>query len=391
MHRAPYSDLMKQAERACLVIVDISGYTTYLAGVELDHAQDVLADLLNAVVTPLRPGFQLAKLEGDAVFLYSPIEEIDGSVLLDRIDSCYFAFRHRLLSITQATTCECNACLRIPELDLKLVVHHGSIIRHEVLGREELVGTDVIVVHRLLKNEIGSRLGIPAYAFLTDACLEATELDAARLGLARHDESYDDVGSVAGWVHDLQRAWELESERNPVYVGPEDALGTVEGFVADVPVARIWEWLTTPALRLRWETGFDDIVESLPAGGRRGPGAHSHCVHGDDVIMNEVVDWRPPHYVTNLGRFPDGTPYIVTDELIEVKGGVIVRKNVKPSSEETRPQLEQALAALGPVMEKWIPTLASLVTKEHLSRQPVNEPDLPVPDEAGRLSTAVRP
>jgi len=388
-HPSSYDVWMKQTERACLVIADISGYTTYLTGVELDHAQDVLADLLNAVVTPLRPGFQLAKLEGDAVFLYSPTEEIDGSVLLDRIDACYFDFRRRLLSITQATTCECNACLRIPELDLKLVVHHGSIIRHEVLGREELVGTDVIIVHRLLKNEIIPRLGISAYAWLTDACLAATALDAARLGMARHEEVYPDVGLMAGWVHDLHRAWELESKLSPVYVGPKDALATLEGVIADVPGSRVWEWLTTPALRLLWEIGFDDIVEFLPPGGRRSPGAQSHCAHGDDVIMNEVLDWRPPHYVTNSGRFPDGTPYIVTDEVVEVEGGVIVRKNVKPFSEETRPQLEQTLAAMGSAMEQWIPTLTRLVTEEHLSRQPANEPDLPTPDEAGRLSTAV--
>lgn len=29
-------------ERTCLLIADIAGYTSYLAGVELDHAQDIL-------------------------------------------------------------------------------------------------------------------------------------------------------------------------------------------------------------------------------------------------------------------------------------------------------------------------------------------------------------
>ena len=39
-------------ETACLVVADISGYTSYLAGVELDHAQDILADLIDSVVLP---------------------------------------------------------------------------------------------------------------------------------------------------------------------------------------------------------------------------------------------------------------------------------------------------------------------------------------------------
>jgi hypothetical protein len=30
----------------CLVLADIGGYTAYLAGVELEHSHDILADLL---------------------------------------------------------------------------------------------------------------------------------------------------------------------------------------------------------------------------------------------------------------------------------------------------------------------------------------------------------
>ena len=48
----------------------------------------------------------------------------------------------------------------MPRLDLKIVVHHGSVIRHRIAGREELVGSDVIVAHRFLKNHVVERLGI---------------------------------------------------------------------------------------------------------------------------------------------------------------------------------------------------------------------------------------
>jgi len=59
-------DSLPQAEQTWLLIADVSGYTGYLASVELDHAQDILADLIGTVVTALRPGFRLAKLEGKA-------------------------------------------------------------------------------------------------------------------------------------------------------------------------------------------------------------------------------------------------------------------------------------------------------------------------------------
>ena len=69
---------MLQAEPTWLLIADISGYTSYLAAVELDHAQDILADLIGTVVTSLRPGFRLAKLEGDAAFVAAPGGKLDG-------------------------------------------------------------------------------------------------------------------------------------------------------------------------------------------------------------------------------------------------------------------------------------------------------------------------
>ena len=146
-------------ERACLLIADISGYTSYLAGVELDHAQDILADLLDTVVSTLRPTFRLAKLEGDAAFAYSVNPELDASLLQDAVERTYFAFRRRLRDIAQASLCECNACMRMPNLDLKSVVHVGDIARQRIAGREELAGRAVIEVHRLLKNDVEATLG----------------------------------------------------------------------------------------------------------------------------------------------------------------------------------------------------------------------------------------
>src|SRR6478672_2834972 len=212
------------AQPTCFLIADISGYTGYLAGVELDHAQDILADLVGTVVTALRPNFRLAKLEGDAAFMSMTAEKIDGSMLLDTIERCYFGFRRRRRDVRQATSCECNACVRIPDLDLKFVVHHGTVIQQLVAGRKELVGADVIVVHRLLKNDVQERLGLGAYALFTQASLAAAGLEPEALQMVRHVETYDHIGDVATWVLDLERRWQEEEERKPFFVSPSDAI-----------------------------------------------------------------------------------------------------------------------------------------------------------------------
>jgi Protein of unknown function (DUF2652) len=205
--------MLARTEPACLVIADIAGYSGYLAGVELDHAQDILADLVDVIVGALRPAFKLAKLEGDAAFVYVPAATVDGPGLRDIIEHCYFAFQRRIRDIRQASTCECNACARIPGLDLKFVAHHGLVARQRMAGREELVGTDVVVVHRLLKNRVGDELGMPAYALYTDALVRAMGLDdPAAAGMRAYRETFESVGEVAGGVTDLGAAWEAEPD-----------------------------------------------------------------------------------------------------------------------------------------------------------------------------------
>ena len=78
--------MLPKPELAYFAIADISGYTSFLAGVELDHAQDIIADFMDTVVKGLRPLFRLAKFEGDAAFVYAVADKVDGSLLQDTIE-----------------------------------------------------------------------------------------------------------------------------------------------------------------------------------------------------------------------------------------------------------------------------------------------------------------
>lgn len=218
--------MLPAARPTCFLIAGISGYTCYLAEVELGHAEDILAHLIGGVVTSLRPGFRLSKLEGDA-FTFAPVDKVDGSALLDTIERCYFGFRRRRRDVRQATSCDCTACARIPDLDLEFVVHHGSAVLHRVAGRSELLGSDVFLAHRLLKNDVVQTQGIDAYALISQQCIDVSDLDQAALGMRTHTETYDHIGAVPAWVHDLQRRWQEEEARQRVRVSPAEAVVSV--------------------------------------------------------------------------------------------------------------------------------------------------------------------
>jgi uncharacterized protein YndB with AHSA1/START domain len=373
---------MNPVERTCLLIADISGYTSYLAGVELDHAQDILADLIGTVVTTLRPTFRLAKLEGDAAFMAAPEEQLDGSLLLDAIERCYFGFRRRRRDVRQATSCECDACLRIPDLNLKFVVHVGPVVRQEMAGLEELIGRDVIVVHRLLKNTVGEATGATAYALLTDACTLAMVLDPAGLGMRPHSEAYEIVGEIPGWVHDLERRWQEEDARARVRVTAEEA-GLAVDFPTEAPPQLVWEAITTPRGRMAWSAGVTDVTTDGP-GNRRAVGATNHCMHGKDEILEQILDWRPFAYVTQRSTMqtPGGPVTVVnTLELEPTTEGTIVHMRFAPPETERE---QQILAEMQPMFEAMfeadrvaLRTLVATKLRERDARG--SEPELPAP------------
>jgi hypothetical protein len=311
-HEAPIGG----TERGCLVICDVSGYSEYLHSVELEHAQDVLADLTETIVDRLRPTFHLSKLEGDAAFVYGLESEIEASKLFDTIEDTYFAFRARVRDIDHATSCDCDACRRIPQLDLKVVTHFGRFARQRIAGSEELTGPDVILVHRLLKNTVAERIDSQGYALHTRACVDALGVDPARLELTEHREAFDDVGEVECYVDDLAERWRYESERRRVFVVPDDAeFEVVQELPVPVPV--VWEWLTDPQKRAMFQGSVDRIDEDLGAG-RRGVGTVNHCVHGRGTTLQRFVDWRPFRYFTIENDAPVIGPWAWTFELVRV-------------------------------------------------------------------------
>ena len=53
-----------------LVLADISGYTSFVAKTEIEHADMALAFLLETIVEEISGLLTICQLEGDAVFAY---------------------------------------------------------------------------------------------------------------------------------------------------------------------------------------------------------------------------------------------------------------------------------------------------------------------------------
>ncbi len=282
-------------EQGCLLLADITGYTEYMGGTELMHAQDVVADLLETIVDSVEPVFDLSKLEGDAAFAYADASTVNPSMVMDTVEAAYFAFQKRLRDIAHATSCPCDACIRIPSLDLKFFVHDGEYVVRHIARSEELTGPDVILLHRLAKGNAGSAVDNAAYAVYTQQTMETMGMDPTILGFKPFTEQFDDVGDVPVFVQDLSLRWTFEQERNRDYVTSKEAAFEFS-FDTPVPPEVVWDHITDPLKRPLWQRHVTEVIPQTE--GRSGVGSVNHCMHGEDVTLEHVADWRPFSYIT---------------------------------------------------------------------------------------------
>ena len=368
--------MLPKAETAYFAIADISGYTSFLAAVELDHAQDIIADLMDTVVKGLRPPFRLAKFEGDAAFVYAAAEKVDGSLLQDAIEGAYFKFRRRLRNVRQASTCECRACVAMGDLDFKFVVHHGEMVKQKMGGREELAGRDVILVHRLLKNSVSDKISGRAYALYSDAAIRSMGVDPVAQGLIAHHETIDVIGDVKLWLRDLEAAWGQEDAQVRMEVTRGDAHATLEFDIA-APRQTVWEYLTVPG---QWQSWWDaDNIVEHSGKGRRGVGTQNHCQHGKHTNIEETLDWRPADYFTVGITLPvPGAPQIVlTRALLDGPNGTthLELRVAKPKPKD-RAFVDGAAAKFAERMTRAIAGLRAMIEGKEPTVDQMEEPAL---------------
>src|SRR5439155_24333661 len=188
-------------EVGLLLLPGICGVAECFAGPRLWRGAVVRGVLLDAGRRRLSPPLELQGLAGGAVFGMGADGALpDGSVLPALLADALDVFKEEQRRMAGDESCACRACRDIPNLDLKVVVHHGHFARQTVGGRARVAGPDVILVHRLLKNPVRGS----AYLLLTASALERVGLDPVASGMRQHFVSYPHLGEVPCFVADLE-------------------------------------------------------------------------------------------------------------------------------------------------------------------------------------------
>ena len=171
-----------------LFIPDISGFTHFVQNTEVEHSQHVIAELLEVLIHSNTLDLQLAEVEGDALFFYSPVLPSQEK-LLAQIETMFTAFYSHLKLLEKNRVCPCNACATASELELKIIAHSGELQFISVQGNSKPFGSLVIEAHRLLKNSINS----DNYALITEALAQTIGLPVPYQSMLFHFQQGTDT------------------------------------------------------------------------------------------------------------------------------------------------------------------------------------------------------
>ena len=311
------------AQQGFLLIADITGYTMFLTRSELEHAQGILDALFKSIFAEIKAPIILSNLQGDAALTYLPDTNLPQRQFpLDAIERIYCSFASTLGAMRLNTSCTCNACRNMNQLDLKFFLHHGTYATQEIAGRTELQGAEVIRLHRLMKNSVTAATGIRAYALVTEQAADAIDLPGFFAGAIRHVESLGEFGETVCYVYDLAPIFARWRASRRVVVRPDEPLA-FESMECDLPVppAIAWAYVTDIEKKIRWQHGIDGMTMTGLARGRVGLGATQHCAHGKDSTVHDIVDWRPFDYVTWHIHLPMGAVVRQMAELTPLENG----------------------------------------------------------------------
>jgi hypothetical protein len=140
--------------RGLLFIPDISGFTRFVNGTEIEHSQLIIQELLEVLINANEIGLEISEIEGDAILFYKFGEPPHLEELYRQVEKMFCEFHKSLIAYDHTRYCQCKACTSAIDLSLKVITHYGEFTSYNVKHFTTLFGKDIIIAHRLLKNDI---------------------------------------------------------------------------------------------------------------------------------------------------------------------------------------------------------------------------------------------
>lgn len=181
---------------ALICIPDITGFTRFMAENEIEFSRKIIPPLLRNIISSNDLKLKVGEIEGDAVVFYRFGKLPSLKELAEQCKTFYLNFHEQLQSLTSEFTEEFKKKAST-YLSLKVIVHAAEVTSTHIEGIPKLIGRDVVLVHKLLKNSIEES----EYILITDKLLlhygkeeiaEAFDWNVLKKG----KDKYDYIGTI---------------------------------------------------------------------------------------------------------------------------------------------------------------------------------------------------
>ncbi|HUF54194.1 MAG TPA: DUF2652 domain-containing protein [Dehalococcoidia bacterium] len=267
------------ATEGTFLLADIGGYTSFLSDVGIQHGKEITEHLLNRLIRTIPKRWKVANVMGDCVFFYAP-QRASSEEASSAVRSLYQAFREARTEIAGGSTCRCGACDRSEDLSLKFVVHAGEYDTQKIGGRTELIGSEVVLATRLLKNSVPVR----EYVILTRGSVDVS----AAIGEQPivHGDELEGIGGVDYTYIDLQPLAREYERGHHFFLSDNDARLTVRCEIKARP-DDVFDVMRDPKRRAQWQVTVEKMTHIQGESGH--VGEVRSCVHGDGMKFVHLV------------------------------------------------------------------------------------------------------
>jgi len=154
-------------QKALYFMPDISGFTNFVNHTEVEHSIHIISELLEILLDIAVEDFELAEIEGDALFLFTT-KIPDYKRLLHQTTTMLEKFHEHTKMYETKRICNCGSCRTTTNLELKFLVHFGELNFLKIKNIKKPYGREVITIHRLLKNKVP----LKEYILFTESAYE---------------------------------------------------------------------------------------------------------------------------------------------------------------------------------------------------------------------------
>ncbi|MEP7377311.1 MAG: DUF2652 domain-containing protein [Chitinophagaceae bacterium] len=280
------------SEQAIILIPDISGFTYFTSTTEIDHSSHITNELLELIVSSNESGFTLGEIEGDAVLFYRKGDPLSREKLVDQCLKIFANFHTQLRIIERDSVCQCGACQSVTDLTLKFIIHYGFIKEIKVAQFIKATGIDMIVAHRLLKNNVDSH----EYILLTEPCCKVAGLNDnhSLLSWSKSNYSYPAIGNID---YEFAVLTGFKNNMPPIPARPAFVINKGDDnleVVINATVKKVYQTLINVDKRPDWLAGVDSINRDMTS---ERIGMQHNCVLMGMVLKNVAVynDYTDDH------------------------------------------------------------------------------------------------